>query len=80
MSLNSALRDSLKWISKAGGGGVFPAVGCKITCAVKNITFTWKSKLSFFKLPFLKKSIKSCQEYGKVHSVDLLFYQNLLCK
>lgn len=79
--LNFALRESrIKWISKTGGGSMFPAVSCKISCAVKNITFSWKSKLSFFKLPSFKKSIRSCQEYGKVPSADLVFHQNLLCK
>lgn len=79
--LNFALRESrIKWISRTGGGSMFPAVSCKISCAVKNITFTWKSKLSFFKLSSFKKSIKSCQEYRKVPSADLLFHQNPLCK
>lgn len=79
--LNFALRESrIKWISRTGGGSVFPAVSCKISCAVKNITFAWKSKLSFFKLSSFKKSFKSCQEYREVPSADLLFHQNLLCK
>lgn len=81
VKLNFALRESrIKWISKTGGGSMIPAVSCKISSAVKNITFTWKSKLSFFKWSSFKKSIKSCQEFRKVPSADLLFHQNLLCK